>query len=101
MALRLDLQSLLETILGSENVYFQPPANILMKYPAIVYSRDDVHVDFAGNRPYNRQKRYQVTVIDRDPDSEIPDRIGALPMCAFARHYAASNLHHDVFNLYF
>ena len=101
MGQRLQLQTLLEELLGSRNVYFQPPANVQMEYPAIVYSRDDIDTVFAGNLPYRSVKRYQVTVIDRDPDSEIPMRVAALPMCVFSRHFKADNLNHDVYNLYF
>lgn len=101
MGLRLDLQVLLEAILGSRNVYFQPPANVQMEYPAIVYHRDSAETLFAGNNAYRYTKRYQVTVIDRDPDSEIPDQVAELPMCTFSRAYAADNLNHSVFNLYF
>jgi len=46
-------------------------------------------------------KRYQVTVIDADPDSIIPEKIEALPMCTFDRQFTADNLYHDVFSLYF
>lgn len=101
MGQRLELQNLLETILGSENVYFQPPANIQMQYPAIVYKLDDISTEFANNFPYQRSKRYQVTIIDRNPDTEIPERIAVLPMCLFSRRFVANNLNHDVFNLYF
>ena len=101
MGSRPELQDLLEQVLGSENVYFQPPGSLQMKYPAIVYNRDEIAVEFAGNNPYLLTKRYQVTVIDRDPDSDIPDRIAALPMCLFGRHFVANNLNHDVFSLYF
>lgn len=98
---RLELQTLLEGILGSEHVYFQPPASVQMQYPAIVYNRDNADTSFAGNSPYRRVKRYQVTVIDRNPDSEIPDRVAALPMCSYNRFFTANNLNHDVFQLYF
>lgn len=101
MAPRLELQTLLETLLGTPNVYFQPPANVQMKYPCIVYSRDAADTKFAGNNPYARTKRYQVTVIDRDPDSLIPDKIAALPMCSHNRFFTADNLNHDVFTLFF
>lgn len=101
MGQRTDLQDLLEAILGSRNVYFQPPANIQMKFPCIVYARDSMETIFASNSPYRLTKRYQVTVIDRDPDSEIPSRVAALPMCTFSNAFQADNLNHDVFNLYF
>jgi hypothetical protein len=96
---RLQIQSLLETF--APNVYFQPPANVVMQYPCIVYNRDQAETEFADNFPYRRTKRYQVTIIDQDPDSVIPDKVAELPMCLFERHFTADNLHHDVFNIYF
>lgn len=71
-----------------------------MQYPCIVYQRHSARTDFAGNEPYRYDKRYQVTVIDRNPDSEIPDKVAGLRLCVFDRHYVANNLNHDVFNLY-
>jgi len=99
MGQRLQLQSLLEGF--SEHVYFQPPSNVQMQYPCIVYERDTTDTEFADNVPYRHTKRYQVTVIDLDPDSAIPDKIAALPSCRHERFFVANNLNHDVFNLYF
>lgn len=101
MAQRSELQDLLELTLGSRNVYFQAPAPVDMGYPAIVYELDNVDTAYADDLPYRREKRYQVTVIDRNPDSEIPDKIGALPMCSFNRFYTADGLNHHVFQLFF
>lgn len=101
MGQRLDLQSLLEDILGSRNVYFQPPPTVQLKYPCIIYKRDYAKTQFGDNQPYLKSKRYMVTIIDRDPDSKIPDKVSNLPMCLFARHFVADNLNHDVYNLYF
>lgn len=101
MAPRSDLQSIFEEILGSDHVYFQPPANVALVYPCIVYKRDLSQTTFADNNPYLHVLRYQVTVIDRDPDSELPQKVAALPMCLFVRFYTADNLNHDVFNLFF
>lgn len=101
MSSRLDLQAVFEKILGSRNVYFQPPSTIRMSYPAIVYERSRIDVDHADNQAYFQYSKYTVTVIDPDPDSEIPGRIAKLPMCSFDRHFTSDNLNHDVFNLYF
>jgi len=101
MGQRLQLHNIFEGILGSTNVYFQPPANISMKYPCIVYERDNADTIFAGNKPYRYTKRYQVTVIDRDPESPVPEKVAALPMCTFSRFFTADNLNHDVFIIYF
>jgi hypothetical protein len=99
MAQRLTLQSLLELIV--ENVYFQPPPNISLKYPCIVYARDSSHAVRADNELYLHTKRYMVTVIDQNPDSNLPDKVEELPLCRFDRFYANENLNHHVFNLFF
>lgn len=96
---RLQLQAVLEAI--TPNVYFQPPPSLAMVYPCIVYNRDFSNTQFADNLPYRRKKRYQVTIIDQNPDSVIPDKVADLPMCLFERHFTAGNLHHDVYNIYF
>lgn len=98
---RLKLQALLEQIPGVAKAYFQPPNNLQMVYPCIVYERDYVDTKFANNSPYRHAKRYTVTVIDRNPDSEIPDKVAAQPTSRFNRRFTADNLHHDVYNLYF
>lgn len=101
MAPRLQLQSLLELTLESPSVYFQSPPNVQMEYPCIIYKRDDTITTFANNNPYRHTKRYQVTVIDADPDSSVPDKLAGLPLCSFDRFYTADNLNHYVFNLFF
>lgn len=98
---REQLQALLEELQGDEHVYFQPPANLKMVYPCIVYQRDDMDTKFANNNPYDWCQRYQVTVIDRSPDNQIAVKIAALPMCSYSRFFVAENLNHDVFSLYF
>jgi hypothetical protein len=99
MAPRAQLQSKLESILP--NVYFQPPANVAMTFPAIVYQRARAETEFADNMPYWVVKQYQVIMITRNPDESAFDAIAALPMCAHERFYVADNLNHDVFNIYF
>lgn len=101
MGSRPDLQSLLEAILGSDSVYFQPPENVKMVYPAIVYKRDYARSHFADNLPYQWTFRYQVTVIDPNPDSVITPKIIELPMSTYIRNFPADNLNHDVFDVYF
>ena len=98
---RIELQNLLEEILGSENVYFQPPATLQMKYDCIRYERSKIQSTFADNNPYKFYDRYQLILIYKNPDSELPKKIAKLPMCSHERHYTADNLHHDIFNLYF
>lgn len=99
MAPRTQLQSLLETM--ADHVYFQPPPNVQMAYPCIVYKIDDMDTEFADNKPYTVTRRYLVTVIDADPDSAIVGAVSLLPMCLYNRGFAADNLNHNVFTLYF
>jgi hypothetical protein len=101
MARRLELQELLTDILGSSNVYFQPPPSVQMDYPCIVYAREYVQFNHADDIPYRVRKRYLVTVIDRNPDSDIVDKLLALPLCVYDRFYTADNLNHDVYKLFF
>lgn len=98
---RLELHELFATMLGSRNVYFQPPSTIKMKYPAIRYAREDIDNSFANNNVYMQSCVYRVTVIDEDPDSKIVEKVSKLPTCRFNRHFAADNLNHDVFILHY
>lgn len=101
MTRRLELQDVLVETLGSENVYFSPPPTMTMNYPCIVYRRDYTLTEFADNRPYKNKKRYQVTVIDPDPDSTIHEKVAELPLCSYDRFFTADNLNHDVYRLFF
>lgn len=102
MAPRLELQELLTTLLpAGKHAYFQPPPTQKMTYPCIEYHLDRIDIRHADNRPYRHTKRYQLTVMDPDPDSDIPDQVALLPRVAFDRKFTADNLHHFVFTLYF
>lgn len=101
MVSRLQLQTLLEEILSSKNVYFQPPETVKMQYPAIVYSLNGIENNNADDLPYIQSRSYEIILIDRDPDSETINKLSKLPMCRFNRHYKADNLNHYVFTLYY
>lgn len=98
---RLELHELLAELLGSRNVYYQPPESVRMKYPAIKYSRDDIQNTFANNNVYMQQYAYEITVIDEDPDSETVDKISKLPTARFERHYTSDDLNHDIYKIIF
>lgn len=97
---RLELHEVFCEILGSRNVYFQPPESIKLNYPAIVYSRKNFTNIHANNGVYNQYPCYEVTVIDKNPDSEFVKKISMLPLCVFNTHFKKDNLNHDVFTLY-
>jgi hypothetical protein len=99
---RLELHEKLCKILGSRNVYFQPPGTVRMNYPCIRYERDRGQHTYADNRTYIYRQAYQLTYIDKDPDSDIPEKlIESFEEINFNRHYVADNLNHDVLILYY
>lgn len=100
MSNRTDLQALFEEILESPNVYFQPPENKRIEYDCIIYSVSNRDIRHANNNPYKHDVAYQVIVIYKNPDSDLPKKISSLPTCRFDRSYKKDNLNHEVFTLY-
>lgn len=101
MASRLSLQSTLEKLLKSSNVYYQPPASVSMKYPAIVYSKSKITGKYADGRSYLLDTAYELIVIDMKPDNKVITELLKLPYCSHDRHYVSNNLHHDVLTIYY
>lgn len=100
MRTRIELQAKLEEFLGSRNVYFQPPATVMMQYPAIVYTRSEIRSRHADNVGYIRHYRYDITVIDKKIDNPAIEKLLDLPSAQFNRHYTIDNLNHDTISLY-
>jgi hypothetical protein len=96
---RSELSVLLHAI--CPNVYFQPPADVQIVHPAIVYEMDRADTKFADDKPYSVTKQYSMQLISEDPDESIFDALAALPMCVHERHFVADNLNHEVFNIFF
>ena len=101
MANRLYLHTIFEEILGSKNVYFQPPESKKMEYPAIKYSMDGIDKRSADDTAYMLTKKYELIVISKKPDHPVIDKLLQLPMCRLDTHYISDNLNHDVFTLYY
>ena len=101
MASRLELQTMLEGLLGSRNVYYNPPPSVRMNYPAIVYTHKSIDNVSANDAVYKQNVAYVLTVIDKNPDSEVVVRVLKLPYCKFDRHFVKDNLNHNVFTLYY
>ena len=97
---RLRLHSILEGILGSKNVYFQPPENMRITYPCIIYNISSADTKYASNLPYKFNICYQITFISRDPDDDIREKIAMLPMCKYDRQFRDSDVNHDIFKIY-
>ena len=100
MADRLELHSVLQELLGSSNVYYQPPESIKMQYDAIRYSKKTIDSKYANDRKYSTIDCYEIIVISRLPDNPVIKKLLSLPYCSYDRHYVADNLHHDVLTIY-
>ena len=98
---RLELHEILCEVLGSRNVYFQPPAGVKMTYPAIVYSLSGINNRHANDSVYMQRHSYTVTLIDKNPDNVTVDKLSLLPKCSFDRPFVADNLNHYVFTIYY
>ena len=98
---RLKFHALLKEILGSDFVYFQPNETTEIKFPCILYSRDNAYRAAADNIGYRHEQRYVVTLINRDPDNPILDTVLELPHTSYSRGYASDGLNHDVISIYY
>lgn len=98
---RLELHEKLCEILGSKNVYFDPPNGLMMNYPCIVYKKSGNSTLHADNKPYFVKRQYDVTTISRDPDNNIGDQIAQMLHCGYSTSFVKDNLHHDVYKLYY
>ena len=104
MGQRLELHELLKGVFPEEeepHVYFQQPNGLAMQYPCILYKLSDEEPKHADNKLYGFTKRYQITVIDRNPDTILPIKLREFAMCRFSRFFTAENLNHYVYDLYF
>ena len=101
MASRLNLHEELCKVLGSRNVYFQPPESLKLNFPCIIYERVGADQLKADDTNYITKRRYTVTVIDKDPDSIIPEKVGALQYASYDRTFVSNNMNHDVYKIYY
>lgn len=94
-----ELQAILKAIPGVTDCYIQKSEGMTLPY--IRMQRDNSFKRYANNHVYFFKKRYTVTVVDRDPGSEIPDHVEELPYTTFDRFYPAEGLNHFVFEIFF
>lgn len=102
MASRLNLHEELCALLGTRNVYYQPPESVKLKYPCIVYSRTGADTEYADDKIYNMTYQYTVQYISQDPDSDLARELAFhFPYCRYMRRFVVDNLYHDNLNLYY
>lgn len=97
---RPSLHQKLKALFDSDpHVYHQGPGNGNMVYPCIVYKLSGMPSGHADNFRYIDHREYELTVIDRDPDSPLREKVAKLRSCRFVRSFVNDNLNHFVFNL--
>lgn len=94
------IDELLSSVLGNNNVYFQPPESVKMSYPAIRYTirYDQVHAD---NITYKMKIEYELILIDKNPDSIYVSKLLEIPYCKYTNSYSGDNLNHFTFTLFY
>ena len=98
---RYDLHVKLEIVIGSKYLYFQPPETIKLQYPCIIYKLSGVKPKKADNSLYCCDKQYTVIIIDKNPDSKLPDKLlNEFPLCSLSTVYNKDNLNHWVFTIF-
>ena len=98
---RLTLHEELCKVLGSRNCYYDPPSQ--MQYPCIKYEMENPLVDYADDIEYRSINAWMITIIDPDPESEIPKRLKEhfKHYCSKSREYPSEGLRHFVYTLYY
>lgn len=61
MKTRADLSKELHALI--DNVYFQPPESVKLKYPCIIYSLERPDVDYADDDLYSQFNHYNLILI--------------------------------------
>lgn len=100
MGTRLELHD--ELLKFLPNVYFQPPSNIQMVYPCIIYNKSRNDTKLANDTTYLRTQGYKLTLIEKTPDSPIADAIDEhFQHVSIDQYYTVNNLNHTTLNLFY
>ena len=101
--LRLELDDKLRSLLPEDwHLYFNPPNNLGLSYPALVYTDTSGDTKFADNKMYIFDRQYELTFIYEDPDDETPFNVmSQLDYCRANRHFVTENLYHYTMVLYY
>ena len=99
---REELHDKLKKLVGSSNVYFQPPASVQLSYPCVIYSIGEGNAMHADGVLYHYVDSYEVIFIYKKPNVAIIEQVlMTLPMCKMTRAYVIDNLNHYAFRVYY
>lgn len=85
-----------------DNVYFQPPNNLKIKYPCIVYNKRIVDTKYANDDVYSIKQRYEVIAMSNDPDNTLAEQIlKSIQYCTISSTFVVDNVYHTTLRLYY
>lgn len=101
MLKRVDIQEKFKFLLGSNNVYYQPPANLKMKYPAIVYSLDGLDVKHFDNKRLINKNCFSVTHIYRNESENLVETmLKNFEYISFDNRSIVDGIYNDHYTIY-
>lgn len=83
-------------ILGSGNVYYNPPESQKLNFPCIVYNLSYIEQIHADNLSYLDYTTYKITVVSKIPDHPAIKNILRLPMTKFSTNFVKNGFYHTV-----
>lgn len=95
-----DLLHLLQKAVANNRVYFQPPENLKLEYPVVVFHLTKIKVDHADDAPYKGAREYVVTLITKDPEPDALEKILKIPYTTLDSTYQSDGMNHFVFTIY-
>lgn len=98
---RVELHHKLVSMLGSNNVYFDPPENFKLQYPCIVYYLEGLADSSADNQVYRRMRRYSLTYITPIAEDPFAEELADIRYCTLNRPYTVSDLYHWAYTLFY
>lgn len=97
---RLALHQEFVNILGNaSNVYFMPPQEQLLNYPAIVYYVGGGNDSYADNVRFLQRTTFDVTLIEYDPLSAKVDAIRNLKHSSYMTSFKKDAFHQHKFKI--
>ena len=116
MRTRLDFRTMLSDVLSeyrgiyypdidlTSRIYYQTPEDNNMSYPCVLYEQDDKDITKADDINYRMLNKYKITIIDKNPDSDIADYILSnqkIKYIGYDRPYKSNNLYHKVIIIFY
>ena len=95
-----ELRTDIQTIISSENVYFNPPEKHKITYPAALIQLNDISTQHGSNIRYTSFYQYKITLITLTEPLEFIKKILELPYCSYNTSFISDKLYHTVFTIY-